>query len=69
MFVTRMKHLSCLGYVPGFTFSDMSVCKHCLYGRQIVLSHKSSSSCKERLQLVHSDVCGPMLAMSMGGAL
>ena len=67
MSVTGMKHLSCLGYVPGFTFLDMSICEHCLYGRQTILSHKSSNyHKKERLQLVHSDVCGPKVVMSMG---
>ena len=50
MSISRMKCLSCLGYVLGFNFSDMSVCKNCLYGRQIILSHKGSNSCKiERL--------------------
>ena len=48
----------------------MSVCKHFLYGKQTVSSHKGGSSRKaERLQLVHSYVCGPMPFMSLGGAL
>ena len=65
-----MKKLSSLGYVPGFSFLDMSICEHCLYGKQTVSSYKSCNSCKQEwLQLVHSDVCGPMLVMSMGGSL
>ena len=46
MFVCGMKCLSHLDYVLGFNFTEMSVCKHCLYGRQIVLSHKGSTSQK-----------------------
>ena len=64
-----MKILSRLGYVPGFNFSDMSVCEHCLYGKQTMSPHKRGSLRKaEPLQLVHSDVCGPMPVVSMGGA-
>ena len=70
MSISGMKQLSSLSYVPGFSFSDMSIFEHCLYGKQTVSSHKSRNSHKqERLQLVHSDVCGPMPIMSMGGAL
>ena len=31
---TAMKELSRSGYLPGFNFSDFSVCEHCLYGKQ-----------------------------------
>ena len=70
MSIFGMKCLSCLGYVPSFNFLEMFVCEHCLYVRQTFSLHKGGSSRKsERLQLVHSDVCGPMPIMSMGGAL
>ena len=65
-----MKESSCSSYLPAFNFSDFSVCEHCLYGKQTRSPHKKDSSRKiERLQLVHSDVCGPMPTASMGGAL
>ena len=70
MSISRMKVLSCLGYMLGFNYSDMSICEHCLYGKQTLSPHKGSSSRKsEPLQLVHSDVCGPMSILSMGGAM
>ena len=65
-----MKELSRSGYLPGFNFSDFSICEHCLYGKQTQTPHKKGSSRKaEPLQLVHSNVCGPMPMASMGGAL
>ena len=64
-----MKVLSHFGYVPSFNFSCFSICEHCLYGKQTQSPHKRGSSRKsEPLALVHSDVCGPMLTLSMGGA-
>ena len=70
MSISRMKVLSRLGYVPGFNYSDMSICEHCLYGKQTLSPHKGSISRKsEPLQLVQSDVCGPMPVLSMGGAM
>ena len=65
-----MEILSHFGYVSGFNFSYFSICEHCLYGKQTLSPNKGSSSRKsEPLQLVHSDVCGPMPVMSMGGAM
>ena len=47
----------------------MSVCEHCLYGKQTMSPHKRGSLRKAKpLQLLHSDVCGPMPIVSMGGA-
>ena len=64
-----MKVLSHFGYVPGFNFFDFSVCEHCLYGKQTQSPHKRGNSRKsEPLALVHSDVCVPMLTLSIGGA-
>ena len=33
MSISGMKVLSCLGYVLGFNYSNMSICEHCLYGK------------------------------------
>ena len=38
-----MKMFSCLGYVPSFNFLDMSICEHCLYGKQTMSPHKRGS--------------------------
>ena len=64
-----MKVLSCYGYLPGFNFFDLFVCEHYLYGKQTQSPHKRGSLRKsEPLQLVHSNVCGSMPMVSMGGA-
>ena len=65
-----MKELSRSGYFLAFNFQDFLVCEHCLFGKQTQSTHKKGSTRKtERLQLVHSDVCGPMSMALMGGAL
>ena len=46
MSIFGMKVLSHLGYVPCFNYSDMSICEHCLYGKQTLSPHKGSSSRK-----------------------
>lgn len=52
-----------------FNFCDFLVCEHYLYGKQTQSPHKRGSIWKsEPLGLVHSDVCGPMPTLSMGGA-
>ena len=67
---SAMKVLSHSGYLPAFNFQDFSVCEHCLFGKQTQSTHKKGTTRKiEWLQLVHSDVCGPMPMASMGGAL
>ena len=63
-----MEILSRFGYLPGFSFSDLSTCEHCLFGKQTQSPHKRGSTRKsEPLSLIHSDVCGPMPTISMGG--
>ena len=64
-----MEKLPHLGYVLTFNFLDFDVCEHCLYGKQTQSQHKRGNTCKsEPLSLVHSDVCGPLATMSLGGA-
>lgn len=64
-----MKILSHFSNVPGFNFFYFSICEHCLYGKQTQSPHKRGSTQKsESLILVHSDVCGPMTTLSIGGA-
>ena len=65
-----MKVLARLEYVPSFNFSDFSVCEHCVYGKHVRKPHKRKLVQRERekLELVHSDVCGPMPTLSLGGA-
>ena len=62
-------HLSRAGYIPKLSFSDHQFCEHCQYGKQVAASHPTSTSRESSpLDLVHSDVCGPMPHQSFGGA-
>ena len=64
-----MQALSHFGYILVLDFSKFSMCEHCLYGKQALNSHSIVNKKRsELLELVHSDVCGPMPIVSMGGA-
>ena len=61
-----MEHI---GYIPPLSFFDFQICEHCIYGKQI---RKTSPSLDRKqllpLELVLSDVCGPMPTKSLGGS-
>ena len=62
-------HLSRAGYIPKLSFSDHQFCEHCQYGKQVSASHPTSALRDlSPLDLVHSDVCGPMRHPSLRGA-
>ena len=62
-------HFSRARYIPKLSFSDHQFCKHCQYGKQVAASHPTSAPRDSSpLDLVHSDVCGPMPHQSLGGA-
>src|SRR5579871_6169824 len=45
------------------------VCEHCLYSRQQkLLSINTASRVSNILELIHTDICGPMNYLSLGGA-
>ena len=63
-----MEQLSHLGYLPSLIFSNLRQCEHCIYGRQLMSSHKKVLGQKEaRLELEQTDVC-EMPELSLGGA-
>lgn len=66
MLVTR-------GMVKGMTIPEgrMPVCKICILGKQTATPFPKSEEKAPRLllEIVHSDVCGPMRVKSLGGAL
>ena len=63
-----MKTLAHFGYLPVLSFSDFSLCEHCIYGKQTRTMHLPlNRKHVEPLELVHSDVCGPMPTKSLGG--
>ena len=62
-------HLSRASYIPKLSFLDHQFCKHCQYGKQVTASHPASAPRESSLlDLVHSDVSGPMPHQSLGGA-
>ena len=68
------KGLSCLAkknLLSGLKSATLKNCAHCLAGKQKRVSFKRHppSRKSELLELVHSDVCGPLKVRSHGGAL
>ena len=62
-------HLSRAGYIPKLSFSDHQFCEHCQYGKQTSVPHPTCTPRQSsRLDLVNSDMCGPMPHRSLGGA-
>ncbi|KAG7553078.1 Zinc finger CCHC-type superfamily [Arabidopsis thaliana x Arabidopsis arenosa] len=56
--------------IPRISGLHLEKCAHCLRGKQHMVSFKSSVPSRKPkvLDLVHSDVCGPMKTKSLGGA-
>lgn len=68
------KGLSCLAkknQLSGLKNATLKNCAHCLAGKQKRVSFRSHPPHRksELLELVHSDVCGPIKVRSHGGAL
>src|ERR1035438_2039342 len=56
------------GIPEGMTLSKGNkVCEACMYGKQARLPFEDSSSTHELMELVHSDICGPISTVSLGG--
>ena len=63
-----METLSRSGYLPSLCFNEFPFCEHCMYGKQTQSSRVVSfEKDRQPLELVHSDVCGPMPTRSLGG--
>ena len=56
--------------LSGMNDAHLRRCTHCLAGKQNRVSFKSSPPSRKQdiLDLVHSDVCGPMKTRTLGGA-
>jgi len=57
--------------LSGMRNADLKKCTHCLAGKQNRVFFKSSPSTRKPciLDIVHSDVCGPMKTKTLGGCL
>ena len=66
---TSIMHQSRASYILKLSFSDHQICVRCQYGKQNVLSQPIATPRESSLlDLVHSDICGPMPHQSLGGA-
>ena len=68
------KGLNCLAkkdMLPGLKNVDLEKCSHCMIGKQTRVSFKKHPPSRKSdvLELVHSDVCGPLKVKSFSGAL
>ncbi|RDX88618.1 hypothetical protein CR513_29764, partial [Mucuna pruriens] len=68
------KGLTCLAkkdMLPGLKNAELEKCSHCMAGKQTRVSFKKHHPLRksELLELVHSDVCGPLKVKSFSGAL
>lgn len=64
-----LAELSRLSLIPQLRKDGKALCKPCIYSKQKQVSFGNSSFKSERpLELVHSDVCGPVQTESRGGA-
>nr|KYP52474.1 Retrovirus-related Pol polyprotein from transposon TNT 1-94 [Cajanus cajan] len=68
------KGLNCLAkknVILGLKSAELEKCSHCMDGKQTRVSFKKHypSRKSEFLELVHSDICGPLKAKSFSGAL
>jgi hypothetical protein len=75
----RLSHISEKGLdflrkknlLSGLKDGKMDVCENCMAGKQTRVSfiRHDSSRKNDMLELVHSDVCGPLKVRSINGAL
>ncbi|RDX93712.1 hypothetical protein CR513_23987, partial [Mucuna pruriens] len=57
--------------LPGLNNAELEKCSHCMTGKQTRVSFKKHppSGESELLELVHSNICGPLKVKSFSGAL
>ena len=64
-----MKILQCSRYILVLDYSNFSLCEHCFYAKHTRLTFGPlDKELGSPLDLVHSDLCGPMPIKSLGGA-
>ncbi|KAK3037378.1 hypothetical protein RJ639_030476 [Escallonia herrerae] len=64
-----MKILHSKNALPGMKNIQLDFCEGCVYGKQKQISFQKDGKERktERLELVHTDVCGPTAVKSLGG--
>ncbi|KAK3039795.1 hypothetical protein RJ639_027108 [Escallonia herrerae] len=69
MVVARGERVGTLYTLSGMKNIQLDFCEGCVYGKQKRVSFRKDGKKKkiERLELVHTDVCGPTTVKSLGG--
>ena len=64
----RMKRLHDDGFLTSFDFESYETCEACLLGKMTKAPFKSiTERASDLLELIHTDVCGPMSTTARGG--
>ena len=64
----RIQRLKSTGALEDFQAEPMPVCESCLEGKMVTRPFKAKGyRAKEPLELIHSDLCGPMSTQARGG--
>ena len=64
----RLEQLMSVVYIPKLQ-EKMDSCEYCWYGKQNGSLHSLPyETVRQPLELVHTDICGPMLERSLGGS-
>ena len=64
----RIKELHSNGFLGQFDFESLDTCETCLGGKMTKAPFtKKGEKSKELLELIHTDVCGPMSTTARGG--
>ena len=65
----RMNILTREGLLENLTKVDLSTCEHCLAGKTARKPFGKAIRAEIPLQLIHSDICGPMNVRARHGAV
>jgi hypothetical protein len=65
-----MKILHKRNLLPNIKQIDLDLCEHCVYGKhkRVIFLRVRKEKKSERLELVHTDVWGPIHVSSLGGS-
>ena len=64
----RLKRLARAGLLGSLAKVKLPICEHCLVGKTIRLPFGKAKRAISKLQLIHSDICGPMNVRARHGA-
>jgi hypothetical protein len=56
----RLHRLTRAGLLGSLTKEELPICEHCLAGKTTRLPFGKAKRASSSLQLIHSDICGPM---------